>query len=117
LGRYSHWHRGFGVDWVLGLKCTRPSAYTSANIEERAMSGRTMTGTDVRAVFQSGEIDPADHPRPASLASVASVGSVQLASPTVPDGWKKMFEEKSGHYYYYNTKTGESRWDLPQHPA
>jgi len=98
-------------------KCTRPATYTSANIEERTMSGassRTMTGTDVRAVFQSGDIDT-DHPRPASLASVQLVSSP--LSPNVPEGWSKMFEEKSGHYYYYNTKTGESRWDLPQHPA
>jgi hypothetical protein len=82
-----------------------------AQVENTPYSARNLSsGTDVRAMFQSGDIDP-------SGVTDRDPTNVELVSPNLPEGWTKEYEPKSNHYYYYNTKTGESRWDLPQHPA
>jgi hypothetical protein len=82
-------------------------------LQRKDVDLQTLTTTDVRAVFQSGEIDRSGV---ADRTDTADRPSLPL-SPTIPEGWTKIFEEKSGHYYYYNTKTGESQWHIPQHAA
>jgi len=77
---------------------------------------QTLTTTDVRAIFQSGEIDRSGVGD--RMDATLDRPSLPLtSSPVLPEGWTKVFEEKSQHYYYYNTKTGESQWNVPQHTA
>ena len=33
----------------------------------------------------------------------------------VPPGWEQHKDEHTGHVYYYNTQSGETRWELPSH--
>jgi len=51
---------------------------------------------------------------PASPAPIAVVTGG--GAPNVPAGWTAEKTE-DGHYFYYNSKTGESQWDVPTAPA
>jgi len=31
-----------------------------------------------------------------------------------PSGWKKVLDEKSGNYYYYNKKEKVTQWEVPE---
>ena len=44
--------------------------------------------------------------------SVAEISDVQVGED-VSSGWKLVLHEESNQYYYWNTTTGETSWDVP----
>ncbi|KAM7495667.1 hypothetical protein LguiB_030276 [Lonicera macranthoides] len=44
--------------------------------------------------------------------SVAAISDVQVGED-VSSGWKLVLHEESNQYYYWNTTTGETSWDVP----
>jgi len=38
----------------------------------------------------------------------------ELAPPSLPDPWTAVVDPGSGRTYYYNSKTGETQWTMPQ---
>lgn len=49
-------------------------------------------------------------PSVAELAQPSSSGS----STSSPYDWIRQFDASSGHFYYYNYKTGVSQWEMPE---
>jgi len=77
---------------------------------------KTIASSSVREIFRSGNTDSGVGDPTMVLED--QTHATDLASPPpLPEGWEKVFEEKSKNYYYYNTKTGESRWEVPTHAA
>lgn len=37
----------------------------------------------------------------------------QEEEEVLPEGWEKLYDESSGHYYYFNATTEESSWEPP----
>jgi hypothetical protein len=46
-------------------------------------------------------------------SDVATISSAPAATMTSTDGWSKVWDENTKHYYYFNSKTSESRWTPP----
>lgn len=45
-------------------------------------------------------------------------GAQSIPPAILPAGWKKKeSSRKPGVFYYYNTKTKETQWDLPTKPV
>jgi len=87
-------------------KNNRPIDYNHQSVPATTSGGDSTTNT--RAIYME-ELGKKDQAKPGS--------DPDLASPELPAGWTKMFEERTGQYYYYNTKSGVSQWDLPTTPA
>lgn len=48
----------------------------------------------------------------ASMAASAASAQTTSSGKPLPSGWEKIYDEGTKRYYYYNSKTQESRWDL-----
>merc|ERR1712050_222644 len=54
------------------------------------------------------------------ISSAASSGSAVPPPPPAKlgqseqDNWDRHFDPTSGHYFFHNPRTGESKWDEPQ---
>ena len=45
-------------------------------------------------------------------AGVSSVSEIQNTPDSI-DGWNVLLDEQTNRYYYWNTITGETSWELP----
>ena len=52
---------------------------------------------------------------PASVSAAASplVPAAHVTAPQVPDGWTAHYDTTQATYFYQNTATGETTWNLP----
>jgi len=49
---------------------------------------------------------------PVSVSVTDVVSAASTVAAAIPAGWEKILDPGTGKYYFYNSKTQESRWDL-----
>jgi hypothetical protein len=57
---------------------------------------------------------PTTSPTVVAPAAATSDLTDAASSPALPPGWTQRYDQASGQYYYYNTASGQSQWELPQ---
>ena len=52
-----------------------------------------------------------------TIGITAATAAVDSSHHHLPAGWTSSYDANSGHYYYINTVTNESQWEIPEHPV
>ncbi|XP_010465144.1 PREDICTED: formin-binding protein 4-like isoform X2 [Camelina sativa] len=100
---------------------TESGADTSMQMADQQQTGEDSSAHDFRAEGESGfdtvtNSAISDGLNKQTVPSVQASGSVSLEhhAPTdVTSQWKMILHEESNQYYYWNTETGETSWEIP----
>jgi hypothetical protein len=94
---------------------------TTMQMADQQQTGENSSALDSRAEVETGYTTVSnsttlDGLNKQTVPSVQASGSVSLEhqAPTdVTSQWKMILHEESNQYYYWNTETGETSWELP----
>lgn len=118
---------GLAAGWAL----VRPKFQTLANAGKAAVAAAALCGAlFLAASGEGGEASPTGRQRvtlsasdislKTSLHAAAAAAQQQLqrqqqpSAPTLPAGWAATWDAQVHRYYFFNTATKETSWDLPQ---
>jgi len=96
-----------GGVWFVRSKRSRVIRFDDQRLSVPTSAEEVGSGTDVQAVYQQ-ELD---------RTAESTDSLTELTSPRLPEGWTRMYEARTGTYYYYNTKSGTAQWEVPTHAA
>ncbi|KAG7577056.1 WW domain [Arabidopsis thaliana x Arabidopsis arenosa] len=99
----------------------KSGAVTTMQMADEQQAGENSSALDSRAEGESGFVTVSsstilDGLNKHTDPSVQASGSVSLEhhAPTdVTSQWKMILHEESNQYYYWNTETGETSWEIP----
>ncbi|KAA8527092.1 hypothetical protein F0562_008679 [Nyssa sinensis] len=73
---------------------------------------QTLVDNDTREINPTGSGDSIEEMCSMEQTSVPGTSDIQV-NGDVSSGWKIVFHEESNQYYYWNTVTGETSWEVP----
>uniref|UniRef100_A0A5B6YZF6 WW domain-containing protein n=2 Tax=Davidia involucrata TaxID=16924 RepID=A0A5B6YZF6_DAVIN len=73
---------------------------------------QTLVDNDAREIDPTGSSDLIKEMDSMGQTSVPGLSDVQVIGDA-SSGWKIVFHEESNRYYYWNTVTGETSWEVP----
>lgn len=90
---------------AMGAAAHMTPAQASALGSLGVQTALSMHNIQLGGVGGVGEEEPSQN----SMASGSGSGTSSMSSSAM---WEKFLDEKTGQYYYYNTRTQETRWSL-----
>ncbi|KAL1204873.1 hypothetical protein V5N11_017473 [Cardamine amara subsp. amara] len=99
----------------------KSGAYTTMQMVDQQQTGEDTSALDFKAQGESGFVGVSistvsDGLNKQTDPSVQASGSVSLEHHALTDvtlQWKMILHEESNQYYYWNTETGETSWEIP----
>ncbi|MQL84736.1 hypothetical protein Taro_017227 [Colocasia esculenta] len=105
---------GEDVDIGGNTGCTTDQGIDAGNIKKDVDEAGATNDTDGKDVEEEGILSEAGQKGTDLMAEACAPAALMMQIiGDVTDGWKMVMHEQTNQYYYWNTMTGETSWEVP----